>query len=49
MEDARIGGSPLEKSTRYVSFSEKINGEYRFYQEPALIKSIHFDLFMENM
>ena len=48
VEDARIGGSPLEKSTRYVSFSEKINGEYRFYQEPALIKSIHFDLFMET-
>ena len=41
VEDARIGGSPLEKSTRYVSFSEKINGEYQFYQEPSLLKSAH--------
>jgi len=48
VEDARIGGSPLEKSTRYVSFSEKINGEYQFYQEPVLIKSVHCNLFMET-
>ena len=48
VEDARIGGSPLEKSTRYVSFSEKINGEYQFYQEPALIKSAHGNLFLET-
>ena len=46
VEDARIGGSPLEKSTRYVSFSEKINGEYQFYQEPALLKSAHRNLFL---
>ena len=38
LEDSRIGGSPLEKSTRYVSFAEKIsnksgvNCEFRFYQ-----------------
>ena len=25
VEDARIGGSPLEKSTRYVTFAEKNN------------------------
>ena len=48
LEDARIGGSPLEKSTRYVSFSEKINGEYQFYQEPALLKSAHRNLFLET-
>ena len=48
VEDARIGGSPLEKSTRYVSFSEKINGEYQFYQEPALLKSAHRNLFLET-
>ena len=48
VEDSRIGGSPLEKSTRYVSFSEKINGEYQFYQEPVLIKSVHCNLFMET-
>lgn len=39
IEDARIGGSPLEKSTRYVRFDEKENGEYRFYEDPVLRES----------
>ena len=48
VEDARIGGSPLEKSTRYVTFAEKITGlsgneEFRFYQEPTLLNSSHRD------
>src|SRR6185295_1260538 len=34
LEDSRIGGSPLEKSTRYVYFDQKVNGEYLFYREP---------------
>ena len=46
VEDARIGGSPLEKSTRYVTFADKINGEYRFYQEPTLLNSAHRNLFL---
>ena len=41
LEDARIGGSPLEKSTRYVSFADKHNGEYRFYQDPEVMASRH--------
>ena len=48
VEDSRIGGSPLEKSTRYVSFSDKINGEYQFYKEPKLLKSDHRNLFLET-
>ena len=48
IEDARIGGSPLEKSTRYVSFSEKINGEYQFYKETVLLKSSHHNIFLET-
>ncbi|MBC8258322.1 MAG: FAD-dependent thymidylate synthase [SAR324 cluster bacterium] len=48
VEDARIGGSPLEKSTRYVSFAEKIKGEYRFYQEPTLMNSVHRDLYLQT-
>ncbi len=39
IEDARIGGSPLEKSTRYVSFDKKKNGEYLFYREPVIMAS----------
>lgn len=31
IEDQRIGLEPLEKSTRYVNFSEKINGRYLYY------------------
>ena len=30
IEDARIGGSPLEKSTRYIYFDQKYEGEYLF-------------------
>ncbi len=53
VEDARIGGSPLEKSTRYVTFAEKITGlsgnkEFRFYQEPTLLNSSHRDLYLET-
>ena len=41
LEDARIGGSPLEKSTRYVSFSDKDSGRYRYYRDPKLMDSDH--------
>ena len=30
LEDCRIGGSPLEKSTRYIYFDQKVQGEYLF-------------------
>ncbi len=39
VEDARIGLSPLEKSTRYVYFDQKVDGRYRFYREPTLMDS----------
>jgi len=39
VEDARLGLSPLEKSTRYVYFDQKVDGKYRFYREPTLMKS----------
>ena len=53
VQDSRIGGSPLEKSTRYVSFADKIkttsgNDEFRFYQEPTLSNSEHRDLYLET-
>ncbi len=39
IEDCRIGGSPLEKSTRYIYFDQKRNGEFLFYREPILMTS----------
>ena len=31
IEDQRIGLEPIEKSTRYVNFSNKVNGHYLYY------------------
>lgn len=35
-EDQRIGLAPIEKSTRYVDYSSKVNGGYRYYTDPTL-------------
>ena len=43
IEDSRIGGSPLEKSTRYMYFDQKVKGEYLFYKEPILMTSAYRD------
>ncbi|MFH1181357.1 MAG: FAD-dependent thymidylate synthase [Candidatus Woesearchaeota archaeon] len=48
LEDCRIGGSPLEKSTRYIWFTEKVDGEYLFYREPALMKSRHKKFYIDT-
>lgn len=48
IEDSRIGGSPLEKSTRYIYFDQKIDGQYQFYQEPVLMTSAYRELFLET-
>lgn len=47
LEDSRIGLSPLEKSTRYIFFNEKINGEYRFYKDPTIMDSEFADLYVK--
>lgn len=39
LEDSRIGLSPLEKSTRYVFFNEKVDGKYRYYSDPEIMAS----------
>src|SRR3990167_994130 len=46
LEDARIGGSPLEKSTRYIYFDQKVDGEYLFYKEPILMTSAFRDVYL---
>lgn len=39
LEDFRIGFAPLEKSTRYVLFDQKIGGRYLYFLEPDIAKS----------
>lgn len=48
IEDCRIGGSPLEKSTRYVYFDQKVKGEYQFYREPILMTSAYKCLYLDT-
>ena len=48
IQDCRIGGSPLEKSTRYIYFDQKYEGEYRFYREPILMTSAYKDLYLDT-
>ncbi|OGF82242.1 hypothetical protein A3B18_01045 [Candidatus Giovannonibacteria bacterium RIFCSPLOWO2_01_FULL_46_13] len=37
VEDFRIGLAPIEKSTRYVDFSKKVDGKYLYYRDPDII------------
>lgn len=48
IEDSRIGGSPLEKSTRYIYFDQKVKGEYLFYREPVLMTSAYRDIYVNT-
>jgi thymidylate synthase ThyX len=48
IEDNRIGGSPLEKSTRYIYFDQKVKGEYLFYREPILMTSAYKSLYLST-
>lgn len=48
VEDCRIGGSPLEKSTRYIYFDQKVQGEYLFYKEPILMTSAYRDRYLQT-
>ena len=48
IEDSRLGGSPLEKSTRYIYFDQKVDGRYLFYHEPILMTSAYRDLYLST-
>ncbi|MGR3911999.1 MAG: FAD-dependent thymidylate synthase [Candidatus Rhabdochlamydia sp.] len=48
VEDCRIGGSPLEKSTRYIYFDQKLKGEYLFFREPILMTSAYRELYVNT-
>jgi len=47
IQDLRIGGSPLEKSSRYVWFHKKVNGEYKFYRDPKILGSEFREIFLD--
>ena len=47
IQDRRIGLSYLEKSSRYVSWNKKVNGKYRFYRDPVLMKSRFADMYVD--
>lgn len=46
MQDARIGISPLEKSTRYVYFDQKVDGKYRYLREERIMSSKFADKYV---
>ncbi|MFN0065697.1 MAG: FAD-dependent thymidylate synthase [Chlamydiales bacterium] len=48
LEDRRIGGSPLEKSTRYIYFDQKVNDQYLYYHEPIIMTSAYRDIYLET-
>ncbi|MBY0529304.1 MAG: FAD-dependent thymidylate synthase [Rhabdochlamydiaceae bacterium] len=48
IEDCRIGGSPLEKSTRYIYFDQKVDGEYLYYREPIIMTSAFRETYLET-
>ncbi len=39
IQDHRIGLAFLEKSSRYVPFDDKVNGQYRYYRDRNLLQS----------
>jgi len=48
IQDCRLGGSPLEKSTRYIYFDQKVGGDYLFYREPILMTSAYRELYVQT-
>ncbi len=48
IEDRRIGLSYLEKSSRYVAWDKKVNGEYKFLKEPDIMDSRYADKYLES-
>src|SRR5688572_1178219 len=50
IEDRRIGGSPIEQSTRYVFYDRKDEeGNYLYYRDPKVLASKHAQAYVETM
>lgn len=41
IESGRVGISYLEKSSRYVPFDDRVNGQYRYYRPRRIMQSIY--------
>ncbi|MDO8553942.1 MAG: FAD-dependent thymidylate synthase [Candidatus Micrarchaeota archaeon] len=48
LQDSRLGLSPLEKSTRYVYFDQKVNGKWQYYEEPTIMQSEFADNYVKT-
>jgi thymidylate synthase ThyX len=48
LEDSRIGGSPLEKSTRYIYFDQKVKDQFLYYREPILMTSAFKEIYLKT-
>ncbi|MEW6589205.1 MAG: FAD-dependent thymidylate synthase [Thermoproteota archaeon] len=48
IEDRRIGLSYLEKSSRYVAWDKKVNGQFKFYREPTIMNSRFADAYIQS-
>jgi len=50
IEDRRIGGSPIEQSTRYVFYDRKDeDGNYLYHRDPKVMASAHAAAYVETM
>jgi thymidylate synthase ThyX len=49
IEDCRIGGSPIEESTRYVLYDEKKSGRWRYVQPQNIMQSNLSDQYVSTM
>ncbi len=48
IEDPRIGGSPLEKSTRYVFFDQKVDDKYSYFREPVIMATAYKEIYLNT-
>lgn len=49
IEEHRIGFSPLENSSRYIYYYNKVNGQYQFYKDPTIMKSKYKKLYLDTI
>lgn len=50
IEDSRIGGSPIEQSTRYVFYDQRDEpGNYRYLRVPEIMRSVLAEEFVRTM
>lgn len=49
VEDRRIGGSPIEESTRYVLYDKKVDGEWRYVRPSSIMQNSVGELYVETM